>query len=261
MGTAYERWLIPKGTVFSPSAAAIAKLVARLRKEKWIVDPASGDLAALSFDGDAKAMIAAKTGGYAVKTVGDKHGKTLREKLAACVEPQPASLTSDWLDTPERDELRLVWPVSARSLPLKYPLSRRPDGEVYYALEVHRAPDYVYPIAETIDAVPTECPCGEDLSFDWDESILPAFGAATGIYTECEECSRTFDPSKKSATITNPFDGSEQQIAGGAAYRFALRIDCGKCFVADPKIAFAEELVALVQDEFGRAFVEFGATH
>ena len=36
MGVEYERYLIAKGNAFSPSAAAVAKLVERLRKEKWI---------------------------------------------------------------------------------------------------------------------------------------------------------------------------------------------------------------------------------
>src|ERR1039458_1154683 len=40
MGVEYERYLIAKGNAFSPSAAAVAKLVERLRKEKWI--PAGG---------------------------------------------------------------------------------------------------------------------------------------------------------------------------------------------------------------------------
>jgi hypothetical protein len=197
-----------------------------------------------------------------VKTVGAKHGKDLRAKLAASVEPLPPTITATWLDAPEREELRLVWPVHARaSLPLKYPMSRRPEGDVYYRLEVHRAPEYVCPIAETIDLVPTECVCGEDLAFDWDDTIVPAFGAASGIFTECEACSRTFDPSKHTATITNPFDGTTHDVAGGAAYRFAIKIDCGKCFVADPRLAMAPELVALVQDEFGRSFFEVGAVH
>jgi len=262
MSVEYERWLIPKGSTFCPSAAAIAKLVARLRKEKWIADPQSADFAALDFGGDGKSAIAAKTGGYAVKTVGDKHGKTFAEKLAASLAPIPVTLDADWLEAPEREELRLVWPMKPRgAVSLEYPMSRRPDGDVAWSLEVHRAPDYVYPIAETIDALDTECACGEDLAFEWDDAMIPAFGAATGIYTECEECSRTFDPSKRTATIANPFDRSEREIAGGAAYRFALKIDCGKCFVADPKLALAPELVALVEDEFGRAFIEIAATH
>jgi hypothetical protein len=239
MNADYERWLISKQTVFSPSAAAIAKLVARLRKEGWL--PASG---------------------HAVRTIENTFGDDLRAKIAASREPLPKELTGDWIDNPSREELRLVWPVDAASASsLTYPLTRKPDGAVTYALEIHRAPDFVYPIADGIDAIDTTCPCGDDLAFEWDEEeLVPAFRGSSGIYTECEACSRVFDPSKHAATIANPFGGASESVRGGAAYRFALKIDCGKCYVADPSLAFAPELVAIVEDEFGRSFYQVGAT-
>lgn len=264
----YERWLIAKGNAFSPAAASVVKLVEKLRKEGWIVDPATpAALGKLRFQGNSvRAERAKGTGGYAVKTVENRFGKDqkgLVAKLDASTEAMPATLTPEWLDNPEREELRLVWPVDcAGPLPLKYPLSHKPEGEVYYSLELHRALEYVYPISETIDPVPTECRCGEDVSFEWDvDELVPAFGAATGIYAECEACSRTFEPSKGAATITNPFDGTTEEVPGGAAYRFALKVDCGKCFVEDPKLAFAPELVALVEGEFGRPFYEVGTVY
>jgi hypothetical protein len=262
MGVEYERWLIAKGSIFSPSAAAVAKLIDRLRKEKWIADPEAADFARLRFAGE-RAKLAAATGGYAVHTVDNDFGDDRAAKVAASTEPQPRAMTATWLEHPAREELRLVWPVEAdEPSPLKYPLSRRPGGPVSYALEMHRAPEYVYPVSESIASVPTVCACGEDLAFQWDEDeVVPPFGASTGIFAECEACSRTFDPAKGVARITNPFDGTEAQIRGGAAYRFALKVDCGKCFVEDPQLAFAPELVALVEDEFGRAFFELGAVY
>ena len=260
MGVEYERWLIARGNAFSPGAAAVVKFVEALRKEKWIVDPASPDLAKLRFQGKRNER-AQKTGGYAVKTVENTFGKDVIAKLTASTESMPAALTVEWLDHSDREELRLVWPVTASDpLPLKYPLSLKPDGEITYSLEVHRAQEYVVPISETIGPLPTECRCGEDLSFEWDdEELVPAFGASTGIFAECEECSRTFEPSKGNATITNPFDGTEKEVAGGAAYRFALKVDCGKCFVDGA--VFAPELVALVEKEFGREFYEVGTKY
>jgi hypothetical protein len=239
MGAQYARWLVAKGNTFSPAAASVAKLVERLKKEQWV----------------------AESGGRAVKTVENAFGNDVAAKRAASTESQPAALTADWLEAGDREELRLVWPCeAAESSPLKYPLSRRPDGLVSYSLEVHRADEYVYPTAKTIARVPTTCNCKEDLSFEWDEEeLVPTFGTATGIFAECEECSRTFDPSKGSAIITNPFDRSTEEVRGGAAYRFALVVDCGSCFVEDPKLAFAPDLVALVESEFGRTFYEFGA--
>ena len=58
--------------------------------------------------------------------------------------------------------------------------------------------------------------------------------------------------------IKNPFDGTKDTVPGGGAYRFALKVDCGARYVEDAGLAFAPELVALVEKEFGRSFYEFG---
>jgi hypothetical protein len=257
----YQRWLIAKGNVFLPSAASVAKLIERLREEKWIVDPTSADLAKLRFDRSKREAYAKATGGYAVRTVENRFGKDVAKQLAASTESLPATITAEWLDDPDREELRLVWPVMGEApLPVQYPLSRMPEGELSWSLELHRAPEYVCPTSETIGSISSTCACGEDLDFEWDEEeVVPAFGASTGIFAECDECSRTFDPAKGSATITNPFDGTTERLPGGAVHRFALKVDCGKCFVADAKLAFAPELVALVEKEFGRSFYEVGS--
>jgi hypothetical protein len=238
MGAGYERYLVAKGNAFSPSAGAVVKLVERLRKEKWL--PGAGK---------------------AVTTVDNTFGDDDRAKLAASTSPLPAVLTAEWLDDADREELRIVWQIDAGGpLALKYPLTRRPEGAASYALELHRAHDYVYPIGKSIEPIATACVCGEDLGFHWDEEeVVPAFGASSGIFAECEACSRTFDPTKGAAVLTNPFDGTKTSTRGGAAYRFAIKVDCGKCFVADPALAFAPELVSLVEDEFGRDFFEVGA--
>ena len=259
MSAEYQRWLVAKGSYFSPSAAAIVKLIARLRSDKWVVDASA--VAQLRFEGRRQERARA-TGGYAVSTVENRFGNDVLAKIAASTTPQPAAISAEWLEDPDREELRLVWPVAGdEPLPVKYPLSHRPHANVSYALELHRAHDYVYPISKGIDVVPTLCRCGEDLSFAWDDAeLVPAFGASTGIYTECEDCSRTFDPSQGTALVTNPFTGKREEVRGGAAYRFALKVDCGTSFVADPMLAFSPELVALVEDEFGRAFYEVGCT-
>ncbi|MBX3206235.1 MAG: hypothetical protein KF764_14280 [Labilithrix sp.] len=254
----YERWLVARGNVFLPSAATVAKLVERLRAEGWIVDPASADLGKLRFRGKREERAKA-TGGYAVKTVENTFGEDADAKIAASTEALPKAITAEWLADDAREEVRLVWPVDADDPPVKYPLSQRPDGAVRWALEVHRAPEYVYPVVPGIGALPTECRCSEDLSFEWDdEEVVAAFERSTGIFAECDECSRTFDPSKGSATIANPFDGSKDKVPGGGAYRFGLKVDCGEQYVAAAGLTFAPELVALVEKEFGRSFYEFG---
>jgi len=236
----YRRYLIPGGNVLSPGGEALVKLVERLRADKWI----PSDRAA----------------GSAVRTIDNEHGDDAAKKRAAQTEPLPDPLTKEWLDAPAREELRLVWRVGPSSSDTKYPLTHRPEGAAPYTLELHRCPEFVYPVAKTIGALPSVCRCGEDLSFSWDEDeIVPAFVSSTGIFTECEECSRTFDPAKATAVIESPFGGPSQELRGGAAYRFALVVDCGGAFVKDPSIGFVPELTALMGEIFGRTFNEVGA--
>jgi hypothetical protein len=238
MGARYERWLIARASGFTPAPESIAKLVDRLRKDQWIAD----------------------AGAYAVKTVENRFGSDAAAKRKASREPLPAMLSKDWFEDGTRDELRLVWPAEgAAPRALKYPLSIAPEGQVSYSLQIHRADEYVVPSAKNIGALPTACNCGEDLTFEWDEDeLVPAFAGSTGIFAECEECSRTFDPTKGTALVSNPFDGASREVRGGGAYRFALMVDAGENFVKDARLAFAPELVALLESEFGRELYEVG---
>ncbi len=241
MGAHYARWLMARGASFSPAPASVVKLVEKLQKEGWV--PA--------------------TGGRAVTTIENTFGADLAAKRVASTEAQPIPLTAEFLADEDREELRLVWTGGEAGSTLKYPLSQKPEGKATYTIEVHRAAEYVYPTARNIGLVPTICNCKEDLSFEWDEEeLVPAFGNATGIFAECEECSRTFEPSKGSAIISNPFDKTiAAEIRGGAAYRFALVVDCGENFVEDAALVFAPDLVTLVTTEFGREFHEVGALY
>jgi hypothetical protein len=236
MSGSYHRWLIAKGNNLSPGPAAIAKLVDRLRKEKWIPE----------------------SGGQAMRTV-DK------ADAAKATEDLPVNITADWIAAaPEREEMRLVWTASGDAVKdLEYPLSMKPEGKVAWSIEIHRAPEFVYPVADNIEMIDTICNCDEDLAFDWDEDeVVPAFKRSVGIFAECEECSRTFDPAKEMATITNAFDeDDDEDMQGGAAYRFALKVDCGKSFVEDAKLTFAKSLVTLFEEEFGRSTYEVGAKY
>ena len=255
MADAYASWLIPRGSTFAPSAAGVAKLIERLRAERWIADPTA--LQGLRFEG-ARAGRAAKTGGYGVWTIDRDPSLDPAAQLLAGTAALPAAPTASWLDDGSRDELRLVWPVDADDpLPVRYPLSLRPAGRVAYSLEVHRSTDYVVPLGDGITLPPTRCACGEDLSFEWDEDeVVPAFERSGGIFAVCEACARPFDPSRGSATVAGPLGGPTQELRGGTAHRFALKVDCGARFVPSPELAFAPELVASLEDEFGRAFVQ-----
>jgi hypothetical protein len=255
----YRRWLIPKGNQFRPGAAKVADLVTRLRKEKWIADAAT--LPKLRF---APSSLAAKTGGMAIRTVDKKPGDDARTMHLAQADPQPWELTAEWLDAPEHEDLRLVWPVDlGEDGVLKYPLSLVPGREKgqgwELTVEVHWSSDYVYPVSENIGLIPTVCSCGEDLAFEWDEEeVVPAFTESTGIFATCEACCRTFEPGRGTATLTPPFGAAPSELRGGAAYRFAIALT-SRAYAEDPALAFHRDLVALVEDEFGREFFELGS--
>lgn len=202
----------------------------RLQKENWL--PAAG--------------------GLAVSTIEVGSGDSPTRPLPSALVPW---LKSGDGEEGELDEVRLVWKGTPE---LKYPLNQVPDNRGY-AIEIHRADNYVYPTAKTIGKVPTICNCKEDQAFEWDEEeVVPAFPASTGIFTECEACSRVFEVNKGSAVITSPFGGAKEEVRGGAAYRFALVARCDG-WVAEPSLRFNTELVQILESEFGRAFYEVGA--
>ena len=249
----HARWLIARGNVFAPSALAVAKLVVELRNAGFLPDPKSPAFAKLSFDGPREAL-ATETGGYAVHTVENTFGGNEAAARKATTASTPLELTKDWLDDGDREELRLVWPVShGNDADLKPPVSSPPTR---YSVEIHRALEYVYPTAKSIGALDATCRCGEDLSFEWDaDEVVPAFANATGIFAECEECSRTFDPAIVSASIEDPITKKKEVVPGGAAYRFAIAI------TADTHVGpFSRDLIALVEKEFGRSFYEVAAS-
>jgi hypothetical protein len=264
MGVEYERWLIARGNVFHPSADAIVKLVAKLRAEGWLHEPGAPELSTFQFKG-RREQHGQQTGAYAVRRVENTFGDgpdALFAKIAGSTESVPAGLDAAWVKDPSREDMRLVWLVSADKTTLKYPLTRRPEGPVHYSFEIHRASDFIYPISDSIDELVAECRCGNDLAYEWDDDeFVNPFGAASCIATECTECSRTFDPSKVTARVENPFDGSEDKVPGGAAYQFAIKIDCGKNVVQKADLCFAPELVELMGKEFGRNFYEVGSTY
>jgi hypothetical protein len=161
----------------------------------------------------------------------------------------PSPLEAAWIDNPNRSDLVLRWTA------LRSPLA---EGKVA-ELQIHRGEDFIYPDYEPIGALESDCACGEDLAFTWDEDELPSpFGSATGIFTECSECSRTFDPAKFEATVTDVRTGQKTKVRGGAAHRFAIVVAGPLADGAVPS-AFDADFIALCEAEFGRNFYEIGA--
>ena len=195
MGVEYERYLIAKGAAFSPSAAAVATLVEKLRKDKWLPDAP----------------------GHAVRTVDNDFGSDVAKKRAASTEAQAKVITAAWL---ERSLARGAAPrVAGRGRRREVSADDAPAGPGHLR---NRAP----PLRRV------RLPAGRnDRSFADDVRMrrrprlpvglrrgVPAFGTSGGIFAECEACSRTFDPGKRAAAITNPFDRYEEAESSAAPH-------------------------------------------
>jgi hypothetical protein len=162
--------------------------------------------------------------------------------------------------------VRLVWPVPSLALSgLRYPIRPRPYEErqaerVYYQLELHWCDDFVYHTSELIDpfAESPACECGEALEYDAiaEHDDPPFFDAA--IRRTCPRCGSPFRPDALACTIRNAFTSDEREVRGGAAYRFALLVDCGKWIPDAPDgwTRLEEDLVNLCSTTLDQALEE-----
>ena len=238
MGVEYERWLLAKGAVFSPSAAAVATLVEKLRKERWIPEAAGARRAHRGQRLRQRRREEAR---------GEHRGAAEGPHRArGWTIPRARSCASCGPSRATRREVPAHAAPGRRGLPTPSSSTARPSTCTRSSETIESAADDVRRAARTSASSGTRT------------RSCPRSAPRGGIFAECEACSRTFDPGKRAAAITNPFDGESEQVMGGAAYRFALKVDCGKCFVGDAALAFQRELVALVEGEFGRDFFEVG---
>jgi hypothetical protein len=221
MGVEYRCYLIPRPNTFRPSPDAALALVAALSDDGWVLGPHHPALAQLPF---AQSVLykPAKEHGYFARTVGS------RESFAA---PLP-----DLLDNFADRDLMVVWPVeSLLASGLHYPLEPLPfddpadAADCYYQVQFHFGHDFIYHMSEVIDPFepPPTCLCGHALEYQ-PESPDPFY--TTRLAARCPRCGSAFGPTQLVATGRDGWTGAPQRIQGGAAYRFALVIDCGKFF-------------------------------
>jgi hypothetical protein len=134
-------------------------------------------------------------------------------------------------------DFKLVWPVvSLEASGLRYPLTLMPEHidpvDVYYDLEVNLGREYIYRTSELIEPFAHEscAACGTSLSVPGDAM---ADDAAFGIqlYGHCPICGVEFRPEDRTALVYDPRVRSPgRPVPGGATSRFALAVECGKCW-------------------------------
>lgn len=212
MGVEYRFLLIPRDNTHRPGLDAIQRLIAAWRDNGIAVRPGSPEHQAIS----ANQMTA--TQAHAVET-----GASIRT-------------ASGWRSFHDADigdtatgELILQWPVSRTEAGgVKNPFGLEDEDGTYFDLELHFADDFVQVANETIDPMDTACSkCGKDLEY-WPEGEDIFY--AGRIRQACPKCATAFHPQDRVAVYRDGETGEESDLEGGATYRFAIVIDCGKCW-------------------------------
>jgi hypothetical protein len=252
MGVEKKVYVIPRNNSFRPPAGALAGFVERLRQDDWVADPARPWFGNLTFTGMKDHKHAKATGGY-VERPGHLKDDTRYSPL-----PLARSDMDRLFAEIEREDRRVRWPVSPQGgrTGLHYPLNAPPPislDEAHYNVELWLANEHVYVTSETIEPFPnTACRCGASLEQNDEDPLF----YATRLRTRCDACGALTDVSERLATWHDPGTNAMRRIPGGATFRFALVIDCSKCWPNPPAFGVNAELKALCEACFEQPFYD-----
>jgi hypothetical protein len=247
VGVEYRHYLLPRPNTFRPTVDAALALVTALRRDGWVLPADSPALAHLHFRGSSL-YGPAKGRGYYAQVLGRPGSFALPLER----------LLSQFAD----QDLQIVWPVeSLRDSGLRYPLDpvpfddHREAAECYYKVRLHFGRDLIYHTSEVIDPFDPEpvCGCGRTLMYYPEGHNDPFYSAR--LAATCPACGSSFDPTGLVATGRDGWTGRPYRLPGGASYRFAVVIDCGKDFGGKPH-RFDHQLSALIEKTLGVEFYE-----
>jgi hypothetical protein len=209
----------------------MCKLINGLRKEKWIIDPESPDLLKMK----SPYHYPLPSEGFFMRTIkGFEPGNNNLQEL---------------YKTGLNNGIKLIWPVTSCLISgLNYPLKPAPFPEFCssdnccYDFEIHLSQDYIYHTSEFIDSfIPHPvCSCGKELLY---------YPVETGKYSrlaedpfleprlfyKCPDCGAFFDPVNLVCKFRDSDINKEVLLRGGAAYSFAVVVDCHKAWVGSSK--------------------------
>jgi hypothetical protein len=235
MGVEYAHYVIPRPNTFIPEPAAIARFLEALVRERWL--PATEDQG-------PKGRLH-RFGSPQVEVPGGADAAWFREHLA------------------EGADLKIRWTVDdTEEKGLRDPLDEYAGNDESFDLEIHRSGgDYFFVASDVIQAESElECECGESRvtrNLGQTPVGLLKRGEERIAHT-CSKCGRVFDPTDFPVKVRNWHTGEPGLIPGGAYYRFALVIDCGKNTPTDPRVALDRDLRALAERELGCELYEIG---
>lgn len=200
MGVEFKSLLIPRDNTFRPSI------------------------------GQAVDLIAAWTdGGYVLPNASCE----IRSQDGLASEIQPLAVSS--LAHMQAKDFFLDWEIQGEAaVRLLYPLSQRPEfddedispDDIYWNLRLHFSEDFVEETSEQVGPLDASCVCGENLYYDLEGDIF----YSGRIKRLCPQCTDIFRPQDQAVTTVHPFTGEHGELVGGAAYRFAIKINCNRCW-------------------------------
>src|SRR6266550_752378 len=232
MGVESKFYVLPDASGYCPDPCKVSELIKALRAAGFVCDPNSPTFVASAH----------QTGSS--KSPADCEGfswRLGRDKVAGSLSALELLLT----DHRESDVL-VRWPNKDLNLSgLKYPLSVVPTPVgVYYDIEIHLAVDTVYHTSEIIAPfTDIRCSCGAALK-EFEPSGYDPFYSSR-LPNHCPECQEQVNYAVLPMTIRNSWTGVESKAVGGAAYRFAIVVDCGKCWPDTEADVVAEFLGAI----------------
>jgi hypothetical protein len=172
---------------------------------------------------------------------------------------EPAAELAEFFASESETDMQVVWPVLGDRL--RYPLDEDspaddPD-ETYYDIELWLSRDYVYKMSEQIQPFDDDrCGCGAELVYEPEIDGKSLFYTSR-MHARCNQCQKPFDASTRIATVKNAWTNAPSEVAGGATFRFALVVDCGKCWPeAEGGFHIHPDLRALCETHFGQPFYE-----
>lgn len=257
MGVEYRHYMIPKPNAFRPSAAQLHAFIRALESGNWIAAPNSEAYKKLA-EIERKYLGSETAVPWAQERLPNRGGRI--RGFASIRHP----VTLDWIESLLSGEARIEFPVlHVQDIGIRYPLvcdTGIPE-DAYHTIEIHSSNVYVHHCSECIDPVETKCGCGTDLeySLDFDDDVF--YDAR--IRTQCPTCKKPFDPSSRTVECRDGFTEQSPNLVGGAAYRFAIVIECGKCIPTSkrPPLHTDPDFIELIKITLGTEVHQVGDFH
>lgn len=248
MGVEYTHLVIPRPVSWRPDPTALSRLIGFLVDAGFIARPSQDHFLT---DEELKAHDHWEQ--PALLFAGDGRSYSL-----------PFPDASSQLQALKDSDYRIVWPApDPEDSVVKYPFERVPDEpeEQSVDFELHYATDYVYAQAETVGPFKPlfglRCKCWQKLEYT---STVRYVLEGPRLHASCPRCGRAFDPERLAATVRNGWTNRRRQVRGGATYRFALAISCGKALPSETgeDIALHPDFVSAWNRALNQPFHEVG---